>query len=74
MGCLDYTDFKNDFTDFLILRRRQTRSFGRGGKHRFLRQAQDAEFMEVQYQPLPTAGRLSKLRASDRGKVEGLIL
>jgi CMP/dCMP kinase len=39
----------------------------RGKKHRFLRHAQNAESIEVQGQPLPAAGGVSKSRPSSRG-------
>jgi sulfur carrier protein ThiS adenylyltransferase len=42
-------------------------------KRRFLRQAQDTESIEVQGQPLPAVGRLSKPRSLGRG-VEGLTI
>ena len=54
----------------LILRRRQTPSIRTGQERRFLRQAQDTEFIEVQYQPLPT-GRQAERTPCFAGKSEG---
>jgi hypothetical protein len=57
----------------LILRRRQTPSIRTGQERRFLRQAQDTEFIEVQYQPLPTGRQAEQTQGFRQVKVEGLI-
>jgi hypothetical protein len=67
----------------LILRPPQTSPFiGWSQKHLFDRQAQDTEFIEVQYEPLPTgrqAGPSAQALAEAQtpgcwpGKVEGVI-
>jgi len=42
-----------------------------GQKRRFLPHARDTEFIEVQYQPLPTGRQAEQILGFDRGKSNG---